>query len=93
MIHYNFAQIDQAAADIKRTSGNINNSLDSLKQSLKPMVAEWEGESADAYKAAQARWDRSAGELNQILAQISQKVGQSNDRMRAINQSAANSWS
>ena len=48
MIHYNFAQIDQAAADVKRTNGNINSSLDSLKQSLKPMVAEWEGESADA---------------------------------------------
>ncbi|AEI10188.1 hypothetical protein CRES_1835 [Corynebacterium resistens DSM 45100] len=56
------------------------------------MVAEWEGDSADAYKMAQARWDRSAAELNQILEQISRKVGVSNDRMRHINKSAANSW-
>ena len=93
MIHYNFARIDQTAADIKRTSATINNSLATLKNGLKPMVAEWEGESAEAYKAAQARWDRSAQELNQILEQISRKVGMSNDRMRQINQSAANSWS
>ncbi|KGM18909.1 MULTISPECIES: WXG100 family type VII secretion target [Corynebacterium] len=93
MIHYNFAQIDQTSMDIKRSSANINRSLETLKKGLQPMVAEWEGESADAYKAAQARWDRSAAELNRILEEVSRKVTQSNDRMRHINRSAANSWS
>lgn len=55
MIHYNFASIGQAADDINSTSQRINGILEDLKSDLQPLVAEWEGESATSYQAAQKK--------------------------------------
>ena len=46
MIQYDFAQIAQAAADIRATSRNINGMLSQLKGDVAPMIAEWEGSSS-----------------------------------------------
>ncbi|RIX36850.1 WXG100 family type VII secretion target [Corynebacterium falsenii] len=92
MIQYNFASINQAADDINRTSASIDQLLGDLKRDLQPMVSEWEGSSADSYRAAQQKWDNAAQEINEILAQISVTVRQANDRMSEINTNAANSW-
>lgn len=92
MIHYNFAQIGQAAEDINSTKNRIDGILDNLKKDLQPLVAEWEGESASAYQEAQRRWDSSANDLNVVLGEVSRAVRDSNDRMSQINTNAANSW-
>ncbi|MBC2682204.1 WXG100 family type VII secretion target [Corynebacterium anserum] len=92
MIHYNFAQIAQAAEDINSTKNRIDGILDNLKHDLQPLVTQWEGESATAYQAAQHKWDNSAHELNIVLGQVAMAVRDSNDRMSQINMNAANSW-
>lgn len=92
MIHYNFANIGQAAEDINSTKNRIDGILDNLKQDLQPLVTQWEGESATAYQAAQQKWDNSANELNIVLGQVAMAVRDSNDRMSQINMNAANSW-
>ena len=71
MIKYNFGMIAQTADDINQTRGRINGNLEDLKQQLQPLVADWEGESSEAYQQAQLRWDRAAAELNEVLGQIS----------------------
>ncbi|MGV0395131.1 WXG100 family type VII secretion target [Corynebacterium uberis] len=91
-IKYSFGAIEAAAGDISSTSGRINQVLAELKARLAPMVATWEGDSAVAYQAAQEKWDRSAAELNEILATISRTVSQGNDRMADVNRAAAASW-
>ncbi|WP_297005297.1 WXG100 family type VII secretion target [uncultured Corynebacterium sp.] len=92
MIKYDFAQIAQASADIRATCRNINGMLDQLKGDIAPMVAEWEGTSAAAYRDAQRRWDSSAEELSMVLDSVARTVDDSNARMSQINTSAANSW-
>ena len=92
MIHYNFASIGQAADDINSTSQRINGILEDLKSDLQPLVAEWEGESATSYQAAQKKWDNSAQDLNVVLGEVSRAVRESNDRISQINTNAANSW-
>lgn len=92
MIQYDFASIAQTSADIHATNRNINGMLDQLKGDIAPMVAEWEGESATAYQAAQRRWDAAAEELNQVLQTIARAVDNAGSRMSQINNSAANSW-
>lgn len=92
MIKYGFGEIETAAGDIQATSGRINALLDELKSTIAPMVNSWEGESASAYQEAQQVWDRSAAELNTILATISQTVRDGNDRMSEVNRMAAASW-
>ncbi|PFG27194.1 ESAT-6-like protein [Corynebacterium renale] len=91
-IRYQFGAIDAAATDIQATSARINQLLDELKSFLAPMVSTWEGQSAEAYNEAQARWDKSAAELNTILATISKTVRQGNDQMADVNRAAAASW-
>ena len=91
-IKYQFAAIAGAAADINSTSGRINGLLGDLKATLQPMVSSWEGESASAYNAAQAKWDKAAAELNTVLATISTTVSQGNDNMSDVNRRAAASW-
>lgn len=89
---YDFAQIAQAAADIRATSRNINGMLSQLKGDVAPMIAEWEGSSAVAYQDAQRRWDNSIEELNMVLDSVARTVDDANARMSQINTSAANSW-
>lgn len=91
-IKYQFGAIEAAAGDINATSGRINGLLADLKSQIQPMVSTWEGDSAVAYQEAQAKWDRSAAELNTILSTISRTVSQGNDRMSDVNRMAAASW-
>lgn len=91
-IKYQFGAIEAAAGDINATSGRITALLDDLRSQLQPMVATWEGDSATAYAEAQAKWDRSAAELNTILSTISRTVSQGNERMSDVNRMAAASW-
>ena len=91
-IKYQFGAIAGAAADINSTSGRINGLLGDLKATLQPMVSSWEGDSAAAYNAAQAKWDKAAAELNTVLATISTTVSQGNDNMSDVNRRAAASW-
>ncbi|MEJ5997555.1 WXG100 family type VII secretion target [Corynebacterium sp. H130] len=92
VIKYQFGDIEAAATDINTTAGRINGLLDDLKTGLQPMVASWEGESAQAYNEAQAKWDKAAAELNMILETISKTVRDGNNRMGEINRMAATSW-
>lgn len=91
-IKYHFGAIAAASDDIAATSGRINSLLDSLKQVIAPMAATWEGDSAAAYQQAQAQWDASAAELNEVLASISRAVAEGNDFMGDMNRRAAASW-
>ena len=91
-IKYSFGEIQNAAADIQNTSRSIDGLLGDLKRQLEPMVAIWEGESAFAYQAAQAKWDNAAADLNNILATIATTVLEGNDRMGEVNRKAAASW-
>lgn len=91
-IKYSFGAIQEAAADIRSTSARINTVLEDLKRQLEPMVATWEGDSAEAYQEAQQKWDTAAAELNTILDTIGNTVDEGNDRMSDVNRRAASTW-
>lgn len=91
-IKYSFGAIQEAADDIKSTSARINSLLEELKRQLEPMVSTWEGDSAEAYIAAQQQWDTAAAELNSILGTIGTAVSEGNDRMCDVNRRAAATW-
>jgi len=92
VIKYGFGSLADAATDIETSSRNIGNQLEDLKNSLKPMVASWEGEASDRYQEHQAKWDTAAQDLNDILSTIGRAVEDGNNRMQSVNTAAANSW-
>lgn len=91
-IKYDFAQISNAATDIRSSAARIDGQLADLKDMIKPMTDSWEGEAATSYRAHQAKWDQAAEDLNRILNQISDTVEEGNNQMMAVNTAAANSW-
>ncbi|MEJ6018947.1 WXG100 family type VII secretion target [Corynebacterium sp. H113] len=91
-IHYGFGGIATAADDIRTTSTSIGTLLSDLKARIEPMVATWDGDSAEAYQASQKQWDDAAAELNTILETIASAVSEGGATMSDINRRAAASW-
>lgn len=91
-IRYDFGTIEAGRQDIARSAATINGRLDDLKRHLAPLVAEWDGEAAEAYRVQQQKWDAAAADLNHVLARIGAAVGAGNDTMADVNRQAAASW-
>ena len=92
VIKYSFASLSAAAEDIETSSRTITGQLEDLKAQIKPMVSAWEGDAATSYKQHQDKWDAAALELAEILSTIGRAVEEGNQRMKAVNTAAANSW-
>jgi early secretory antigenic target protein ESAT-6 len=78
-----FGELESAQSSIQTTWTNISREMEDLKRYLQPMVTTWTGDAATAYQAHQAKWDRSAADLNQVLNQIGVALGTSNDNYQA----------
>lgn len=78
-----FGELENARGAIQAVWSNISRELDDLKRYLQPLVATWSGDASVAYQAHQAKWDRAAAELNQVLNQIGVALGASNENFQA----------
>lgn len=88
-----FGELESARSSIQTTWTNISREMDDLKRYLQPMVETWTGEAATGYQAHQAKWDRSAADLNQVLNQIGVALGTSNDNYQAGESANRARWS
>jgi ESAT-6 family protein len=78
-----FGELEAARHSIQTTWANISQQLEDLKRDLRPLVDTWTGDASTAYQADQAKWDRSAADLNQVLNQIGVALGTSNQNYQA----------
>ncbi|MGH3825450.1 MAG: WXG100 family type VII secretion target [Pseudonocardiaceae bacterium] len=88
-----FGELESARSSIQATWTNINREMEDLKRYLQPVVETWTGEAASAYQAHQAKWDRSAADLNQVLNQIGVALGTSNENYQAGESANRARWS
>jgi WXG100 family type VII secretion target len=66
-IRVNFAGVEMAAQDIRKTAEAINLQLADLKKFLAPLAATWSGEAAGLYQERQRVWDGAqAGQQAQL---------------------------
>jgi 6 kDa early secretory antigenic target len=68
------AQVVELAGQIKGGAGGIKSQLDQLESEVSKLRAGWSGESQQAYDIAQAKWNQSLTDLNQLLQLISQRT-------------------
>ena len=92
-IKVTFAQVQATQEHAQSTVASMNNSLQELKSFLAPMVSTWQGQAAQTYHAKQARWDRAANDLNQVLAAIGRALGSANDGFRTTESQNAGRFS
>ena len=74
-----------------RSPHRLRKSAD-LRQFIAPLVASWEGGASSDYQSLQKRWDTAAADLNAVLAQIGQLLGQAHDGYRATESANAACW-
>ena len=88
-----FGTVSQAQGDVTATVGRMNEKHNDLRNFIAPLVASWEGGASADYQALQKRWDTAAQDLNAVLGQISQMLGQAHDGYRATESANAGAWS
>jgi len=91
-IHVKFAYLGTAQVDVAATAGRMSTQLDELKRFIAPMVATWEGQAAEEYRAKQRQWDTAAADLTAVLAQIGTALGAANESYQQVEQSNAARW-
>ena len=85
----NYAALDAAAADINTGAANLQNCLDDLEQTLNQLRSSWEGQTQEAYEAAQRQWNEGLDGLRDVLTRTSAAVDSARENYQATDQSNA----
>ena len=85
----NYGALDAAAADINTGAANLQNCLDDLEQTLNQLRSSWEGQTQEAYEAAQRQWNEGLDGLRDVLTRTSAAVDSARDNYQATDQSNA----
>jgi 6 kDa early secretory antigenic target len=88
-----FAAISEAAMDTDSIASQIDQQLSDLKSYIAPLVASWSGEASTEYQALQAKWDASAGDLNQVLRQMAQALRTAGENYQSTERTNSSIWS
>jgi WXG100 family type VII secretion target len=94
VLSYDFDEIEYTVRqEIHRTAARFNAALDELRAQIAPLQAVWTRQAAEAYRVEQARWDRSAAALNDILIALGNAVRDGADEVADTDRRAAGAWS
>lgn len=78
-IKVDFNQLGQAADHLSQTAKKIESELNELEQMLKPLVSTWQGSAQEAYRSAQAEWDKAAKDMQETTAKMGMAVNAAKD--------------
>lgn len=67
-------QVTALSASIRQGANGIQNELEELESKIATLRSRWSGEAQASYDESQRRWNKSLAELQQLLAQISNKT-------------------
>jgi early secretory antigenic target protein ESAT-6 len=88
-----FGAVNEAAVDTDGVASQIAAQLSDLKAFLAPLAGSWSGGAAGEFQALQAKWDASAGDLNQVLRQMSQALRAAAEQYQATEKTNSSVWS
>jgi len=67
-------QVTALSEQIRGGATSIRNELNELESKVSTLRGQWGGEAQLSYDEAQRKWDRSIGELQQLLEQIARST-------------------
>lgn len=75
VLTYDFDEIDAVVLkDIQTTSVRLDGLLNELNRQIAPLHEVWSRDAAAAYHSEQARWQRAAAALHEILVGLGRSV-------------------
>lgn len=91
-IAVSFGEMSNASGEITGAAGKIEGQLGDLKARVDKVLAGYQGESADAYHAAQQAWDTAAADLQSVLNSIGIAVQQAGEAYAQAEKNNAGRW-
>ncbi|MET9228746.1 WXG100 family type VII secretion target [Lentzea sp. NPDC003310] len=91
-IKVGFAALADASSQISSAHNKISGELEALEGRVKAMMAGYDGESSEAYHAAQVQWDTAASDLAQVLSSIGVAVQQAGEAYQEGERKNASRW-
>ena len=82
-------QVTALSNEIRTGANGIRSELDRLESEVGRLRAAWNGEAQSAYDQAQAKWNKSVTELQQLLEQIASKTDQMSQEYVSRDKSSA----
>lgn len=67
-------QVQALSANIRNGATGIRTELEELESKIATLRSRWSGEAQASYDESQRRWNKSIGELQQLLDQIAGKT-------------------
>ena len=92
-ISVRFADIEDAAAAVRRTAANVDMLLGDLAAMLRPITAAWTGVAADGFQYQQRMWNSAAEDLHAVLMQVAAALDNSHQSYSEADSSLHQLWS
>ena len=90
MIKYNFAAIEELSAQLDSDFKQLEDLAGTLKSEVGRLHSNWESpQGAEAYAAAQQRWDTSFSDSRLLLNNLSTKVREAGSTMQGADKRTA----
>lgn len=87
-----FADIEDAAAAVRRTAANIDMLLGDLTAMLGPITAEWTGMAAESYQYQHHLWQSAAQDLHAVLLQVAAALTNSHQSYSEVDSTLHQLW-
>jgi 6 kDa early secretory antigenic target len=91
-VSVSFDTVSRAQSDVSNSVARMNQQHADLRTFVTQLTGTWEGKASSDYQVLQKRWDTAAQDLNAVLAEISQVLGQAHDGYRSTESANANAW-
>lgn len=77
-----YEALDGAASDIKSAALAIEDKLTQLENRMQGRMDQWTGAASQSFTEARQRWDRAMNDMKDVLNDIGQTVGLSNEEYK-----------
>jgi len=77
------AALDSLQSNLRNAYSAVDEITNTLESKIEQNIEAWEGGARDAYFQRKTEWEKLIGELNQVLMQLSDAIGQINEQYQA----------
>jgi 6 kDa early secretory antigenic target len=88
----NHGGLNEVTDHLYKMVKDIDDRMNNLEKDLAPLQSEWSGNAQQAYHTAKTKWDTAIAEMMQLMNDMGNTVGTSNQEYHAADMRGANSF-
>jgi WXG100 family type VII secretion target len=92
-IYVNYGSVNDVKDVLSDATNAVSQILDSINQTVGPLVASWQGSSQDAYSQIQAKWNSDTQDMQSLLSQYAPTLDEMSVNYGNTDNNLALQWS